>query len=328
MVDEKEEKTKSGSSSSGKQTSHKTEINMNDLRCNKKLLKSVNKQLKSLHLMSDSSSDSDNSSDDSENYSTTSGATIKKKKKRLKKCTVSFSDTSSSDTSSSNYTYNTRKGKHVSNSSESDNSSDYECKKRHKKYKKKSGLNVTSKQRTKHPQDCPQSKLQLEYANKKIKFEDLKYNQFVAGEMEIIIACKNDKEKTGRLRLLKKISYYYELYDWKALLQFYAAWIRRIESGQNKWSDDSVDIETPLLAGSVRPKQNKLNKGASNMIKSPVVWFCSDFQKKICSFSGSHDKVVKGVTRHVKHICASCLLKDNKQLPHAESDPSCPHHEL
>ena len=32
----------------------------------------------------------------------------------------------------------------------------------------------------------------------------------------------------------------------------------------------------------------------------------------------------------MKHICASCLLKDNKQLPHAESDPSleCPHHEL
>ena len=188
MIDEKEEKTKSGSSGSGKQTSHKTDINMNDLRCNKKLLKSVNKQLKSFHLMSDSSSNSDNSSDDSENYSITSGATIKKKNKKLKKCTVSFSDTSSSDTSSPNYTYNKRKGKHVSNSSVSDNSSDYECKKRHKKYKKISGLNVTSKQRTKHPQDCPQSKLQLEYANKKIKFEDLKYNQFVAGEMEIIIA--------------------------------------------------------------------------------------------------------------------------------------------
>jgi hypothetical protein len=110
------------------------------------------------------------------------------------------------------------------------------------------------------------------------------------------------------------------LYDWKALLQFYGVWIRRIESGQNKWSGDAVDIETPLLTSSVRPKQNKLNKGASNMTKSPVVWFCSDFQKNICSFSGSHDKVVKGVTRHVKHICASCLLK--------ESDPSCPHHEL
>ena len=98
--------------------------------------------------------------------------------------------------------------------------------------------------------------------------------------------------------------------------------------GRTNWPDDSVDIKTPLLASSVRPKQNKLNKGASNMIKSPVVWFCSDFQKKRCSFFGSHDKVVKGVTRHVKYICASCLLKDNKQLPHAESDPVCPHHEL
>jgi hypothetical protein len=37
--------------------------------------------------------------------------------------------------------------------------------------------------------------LQLEYANKKIKFEEIKYNQFVAGKMEIIIACKNDIEK-------------------------------------------------------------------------------------------------------------------------------------
>jgi hypothetical protein len=46
---------------------------------------------------------------------------------------------------------------------------------------------------------------------------------------------------------------------------------QQTESGQNKWSDDSVDIETPLLAGSVRPKQNKLNKGASNMIKSPAI---------------------------------------------------------
>jgi hypothetical protein len=58
-----------------------------------------------------------------------------RKRKRNLKNVVSFSDTSSSDIGSSNYTYNTRKGKHVSNSSESDNSSDYECKKRHKKYK-------------------------------------------------------------------------------------------------------------------------------------------------------------------------------------------------
>ncbi|CAC5419055.1 unnamed protein product [Mytilus coruscus] len=146
--------------------------------------------------------------------------------------------------------------------------------------------------------------------------------------MKIIVSCKNDKEKNGRLTLLKKISYYYELYDWKALLQFYAAWIRRVESGQNKWSDDTADIETPLLASSVRSRQNRVSNKSASIVKAPSVWFCSDFQKKKCSFSGAHDKVIKGVTRYVQHVCASCLLKDNKQLPHAELDPSCPHHEL
>jgi hypothetical protein len=64
-----------------------------------------------------------------------------------------------------------------------------------KQYKKKIRIKCNIKTRIKHPQDCPQLKLQLEYANKKIKFEEIKYNQFVAGKMEIIIACKNDIEK-------------------------------------------------------------------------------------------------------------------------------------
>ena len=296
-VKEKSGKKKSQKKSekSGKlsKSSSSKDIDINDLRANKKLLKSVHKQLKSYQLLSDSSSMSD---DDS------------------------ASDT---DGSSSDETHVKRKDATSSSHSESDDS---ERKQKHRKRKKKSGLSAQSKQKTLYPQDCPQSKLQLEYSNKSIKFDDLKYHQFVAGEMEIIVDCKNKTEKTGRLNLLKKISYYYELYDWKALLQFYAAWIRRIESGQSKWSDDPSDIETPLLASAVRSKQYKTNK-TSGPSKSPVVWFCSDFQKKKCSFSGPHDKVIKGMTRHVQHICANCLLKDNKQLPHAESDPSCPNYE-
>ncbi|CAC5397559.1 unnamed protein product [Mytilus coruscus] len=151
----------------------------------------------------------------------------------------------------------------------------------------------------KNIQDCPQSKLQLEYANKKIKFEDLKFHQFVAREIKIIVSCKNDKEKNGRLTLLKKTSYYYELYDWKALLPFYAAWIRRVESGQNKWSDDTADIETPLLATVVRSRQKKVSKKSASIVKATSVWFCSNFQKKKCSFSGAHDKVIKGVTSNL-----------------------------
>lgn len=210
-----------------------------------------------------------------------------------------------------------------------------------KRSKKISGLVTSSKQKIKYPQDCPQSKLQLEFANKRIRFEDLRFNQFVAGELEIVLTCRNEKEKMGRLALLKKISYYYELYDWGALLQFYAAWIRRIESGQNAWADDSNEIETPLLAGAVKYKSHSyrsrfVSAGSSSrtnnidpiVSKTPYVWFCSNFQKKRCSFNSAHSKTIKGQVRQVHHICAVCLLKDKNHLAHPESDPVCPHFEL
>jgi hypothetical protein len=64
----------------------------------------------------------------------------------------------------------------------------------------------------------PQSKLQYEYAGSKMSFEDLEFNFFVTGELEIISDNKiSDKEKKGRIKLLKKISYFYALYEWKGI---------------------------------------------------------------------------------------------------------------
>ncbi|CAC5384078.1 unnamed protein product [Mytilus coruscus] len=260
--DRKEKEKRSQKKKDSGKSLIKKNFDIDDLRSNKKLLKAVHDQLKGYQLISDSSQTSSFSSEESDS----------EKRKTL-------SDSKDSSSESDSFTRN--------------------IKKKYRKNKRKSGLVVSSRQKTKYPQDCPQSKLQLEYANKKIKFEDLKFHQFVAGEMEIIVSCKNDKEKNGRLTLLTKISYYYELYDWKALLQFYAAWIRRVESGQNKWADDTADIETPLLASAVRSRQNRVSNKSVSIVKAPSVWFCSDFQKKKCSFSGAHDKVIKGVTRFV-----------------------------
>ena len=59
---------------------------------------------------------------------------------------------------------------------------------------------------------------QYEYAGSKMSFEDLELNLFLAGELEIISGNKiSDKEKKGRIELLKKISYFYELYEWKGI---------------------------------------------------------------------------------------------------------------
>jgi hypothetical protein len=49
-------------------------------------------------------------------------------------------------------------------------------------------------------------------------FLDLEFNLFVAGELEIISSRNIDKvEKNGRIKLLKKIAYYFELYQCKIL---------------------------------------------------------------------------------------------------------------
>jgi hypothetical protein len=53
-------------------------------------------------------------------------------------------------------------------------------------------------------------------------------------------------KKTCRLKLLKKTSYYTELYEWW-INKLYAHSIRQIENGLATWSQDLSGVETPLL---------------------------------------------------------------------------------
>ena len=80
--------------------------------------------------------------------------------------------------------------------------------KKQKKYKKKkSGINAKASDRVNNPQKWPHSHLQFEHVNKQVKFDELNFQLFVAGELEII--SKKDlssTEKSGRIALLKTIS--------------------------------------------------------------------------------------------------------------------------
>ncbi|CAC5412970.1 unnamed protein product [Mytilus coruscus] len=71
------------------------------------------------------------------------------------------------------------------------------------------------------------------------------------GELEIISNfCKNKSEKEGRLRLLQKVSYFSSVYQWSAILDFYAAWLRQIEIGKKTWNDDPQVLESAVLTES------------------------------------------------------------------------------
>ena len=73
------------------------------------------------------------------------------------------------------------------------------------KSKKKSGIFDRPSDEVVKKQFWPQAKLQFEYAGSKVSFEDLEFNLFVAGEIEIISSRNIDKvEKNGRIKTTKE----------------------------------------------------------------------------------------------------------------------------
>ena len=98
---------------------------------------------------------------------------------------------------------------------------------------------------------------------------------FTAGELEIITSGEiSEQEKSGRLNLLKKIAYYSNIYNWKGLLAFNAAWLRKIELGQKTWRDDPACIEVSILSQHVIQGSRNTGSGASyKSSKDEPFWF-------------------------------------------------------
>lgn len=177
-----------------------------------------------------------------------------------------------------------------------------------------------------NPQIWPHSMLQYEYVNRNTKFQDLDFRLFVAGELEIITSSKiKQSEKSARIAFLKKIVYYSGIYQWKALLDFYAAFLRQIETGQKTWKDDSVYLEVPLLSKYIKTESKKVSIVRKDVQKPPIIWYCAQFQKNKCTKQSPHSILLRGVNREVHHICATCYRIDKIQSSHPESSTACPH---
>ena len=215
--------------------------------------------------------------------------------------------------------------------SSSDNAKSESKKKKKKHRTKKSGINAKASDRVKHPQKWPHSHLQFEFVNKQVKYDELDFKLFVAGELEIISDPElSSSERLGRLTLLKKLVYYYSTYEFKGLKAFYAAWVREIELGKKSWSDDSAQIETAILSKYVL-KTSKTRPQSSATRKSDIqndddkVWFCQLYQRNKCLHKTNHTETFKGRLRLAQHVCATCWLKDKQKLGHPECSSSCPH---
>lgn len=286
-------------------------ITVQTLRKNESLKRQAHKKMVNLGLISSDSADADSSisSDSNSDFLVDLPPTKSKHKgKHLKR--KSFYPKSTSDSSTSD-----------SDSSDSESRSKTRKKKKNKK-SKKSGIAKKASDKVKFPQVWPHLRLQYEFVSENISFKKLDLKNFVAGELEILTSRLTKVEYKGRISFLKKIVYYSNIYEWKRLLQFYAAWLRRIEMGLNSWADDPSQIETAMLTGQVMQKSTDKNSKS----KSDRIWWCYDFNHDKCSISSNtHQKTVKGRQRLVKHICSTCWQNDKKQLQHPETSSACPY---
>jgi hypothetical protein len=156
----------------------------------------------------------------------------------------------------------------------------------------------------------------------------------VAGELEIIKAGGLDKvEKDGRLTLLLQIVYYNGIYEWSALLNLYAALLRKIELRQASWKtveNDIKSLEVPILARSVKKgnfsssNAGPREKTSSRPVRPDQVWYCNDFNRGNCSQSGSHAGEMFGQKVKLHHICARCWRDDRAKRFHQNGSKTCP----
>ena len=215
-----------------------------------------------------------------------------------------------------------------------DNSSHRKEKKQHSKAKKsvrKSGIESKVSDKVINQQQYPQAHLRFDFVNKGLEFNRLDVNLFVAGELEIISACKDKHERSGRIEFLKRLMYLLSSYDINAVRALYAAVLHEIEIGKMVWGDDVQFVESKVMpryrlkfrssvgaGGDVKPKV------AQDEISEPI-WFCAKYQRNKCAHKGSHTLIVKGKMKYAKHICATCWQNDHKKLEHPECSSACPH---
>ncbi|CAC5361190.1 unnamed protein product [Mytilus coruscus] len=218
-----------------------------------------------------------------------------------------------------------------SDSSDSSDSSDYGKYDRRghssKSSKNKSGIVLKSSDKVKNFQYFPHNFLQFEYVNKDLKLRQLNFKQFLAGELEIISNfCHDKSEKEGRLKLLQKISYFSSIYQWSAILDFYAACLNQIEIGKKCWSDDPQVLESAIFTGKVFSFDKTDSKFNKTLSSKSTVWFCYKYQRNKCEEKTTpHNDTIREVVRSVLHICATCLQKEGTQRNHPECAELCPH---
>ena len=198
-----------------------------------------------------------------------------------------------------------------------------------------SGLYETADSSVVNPQIFPHSQLKrgflrngLDGVHGDIKYNDLTFGLFVAGELEIISNPRTDPlEATRRRELLKVTAYRSEYVEWPKLRHLHAAILQEVESGEASWGSSFEQVEKMVLENPGKTGRGH-HTGMSNKHwqKTPTkTFYCWEFNNTSCSRPSPHDGNIKGIACTVKHVCATCMRQENIERDHPQGSTYCPY---
>ena len=122
--------------------------------------------------------------------------------------------------------------------------------------------------------------------------------------------------------------YFAQQFEWSAVLNFHGAVLLEIEQGLLKWGDSFMHLESRTLYGHPLPDKSSLKSSIKSSVKPssqvPIL-FCRDYQRDTCANNASeHYGYIRGECKWLKHICATCWVKNCKQEQHRENSENCP----
>ena len=159
--------------------------------------------------------------------------------------------------------------------------------------------------------------------SKRVMFDMLEFDAFVAGETRTISQMEDKNAAYGRLQVLCKMAHWLcRSKDWPLIRGLYEAVIESIEMGEEQWTSDFGHYEM-MVPCAGRQEIKERDKGEKRKEKTEVFW-CKQFQRGNCSERSPHMMQLKmdEPPMPVLHCCAYCLQKENKRVEHAEQD--CP----
>ena len=163
------------------------------------------------------------------------------------------------------------------------------------------------------------------HAASEVTFNQLTYDQFLAGEFSTINRTDSHREKEGRIRLLERITHWKlrQGVAWSQLRSTYVVILRDIENRIISWSADFNQyyhhvIERPILMSS----NTRIGKDKD---QKPIIRFCKNYQiVDGCAKESPHVARIDNHDKIVHHVCARCWLKERTKRAHPETSPDCP----